>query len=124
MAKGKVLIIDDEPDLLETIRFRLDAAGYEVITAPDGLSGIEKAREAKPDLIMLDIMMPGIDGFETLKRLKEEMATKKIPTVIFSCGKDEEEWAKKSLKIGAVGYVVKPFETESLLFTVEKFVKK
>ncbi|MDP6686170.1 MAG: response regulator [Candidatus Omnitrophota bacterium] len=121
--KGKVLIIDDEPDLLETIRFRLDAAGYDVIVAEDGLTGIQKAKE-KPDLIIMDIMMPEIDGFETLKKLKEDEATKKIPTLIFSCGKEEEGWAKKALSLGAAGYIVKPFETDSLLFTVENFIKK
>ena len=121
--KKKVLIVDDEPDLLETMAFRLDAAGYEVITAADGASGVKKAREEGPDLIIMDVMMPGMDGFEALEKLKEEIATRKIPTVVFSCGKDEEEWAKKSLKLGAAGYIVKPFETESLLFTVDKFAK-
>lgn len=122
--KGKILIIDDEPDLLETMRFRLDAAGYEVFTASDGITGINKAKENMPDLIIMDVMMPGIDGFETLNRLKSEAATKRIPAVILSCGREEEEWAKKSLQLGASGYIVKPFETDSLLFTVEKFVKK
>ncbi len=122
--KKKVLIVDDEPDLLETMAFRLDAAGYEVITAADGASGVKKAREEGPDLIIMDVMMPGMDGFEALEKLKEEIATRKIPTVVFSCGKDEEEWAKKSLKLGAAGYIVKPFETESLLFTVDKFAKR
>ena len=122
--KPKILIIDDEADLLETMRYRLESAGFDVITAQDGSSGIDKAKEAKPDLIILDIMMPGIDGFETLKKLKEASSTKKIPTVISSCGKEEESWAKKSLGLGASGYIVKPFEAESLLFTVKKLIKK
>lgn len=124
MTKGKVLIIDDEADLLETMRFRLNAAGYEVITAGDGQTGINKAKSENPDLIILDVMMPGIDGFETLKRLKDEASTKKIPAIVFSCGKEEEEWAKRSIGLGANGYIVKPFETDSLLFTVERFVKR
>jgi two-component system alkaline phosphatase synthesis response regulator PhoP len=123
MSKGKILIIDDEADLLETMRFRLDAAGYEVITAQDGSTGINKAKSENPDLIILDVMMPGIDGFQTLKQLKEEASTKRIPAIIFSCGKEEEEWAKKSIGLGASGYIVKPFEADSLLFTVERFVK-
>lgn len=123
-TKGKILIIDDEADLLETMSFRLSAAGYEVITAQDGLTGIDRAKGENPDLIIMDVMMPGIDGFETLKRLKEEMSTKKIPAIIFSCGKEEEEWAKKSIGLGASGYIVKPYETDALLFTVEKFVKR
>ncbi len=92
---------------------------------PNGMSGIEKARKFMPDIIILDVMMPGIDGFEALGRLKKVgTATKKIPVIIFSCGKEEEEWAKKSLKGGAAGYVVKPFDSEALLFTVERFVRK
>jgi len=122
-TKGKILIVDDEPDLLETMRFRLDAAGYEVFTASDGVTAINKAKENQPDLVIMDVMMPGIDGFEALKRLKEEAATKKIPAIIVSCGKEEEDWAKRSLQLGASGYIVKPFETESLLFTVGKFAK-
>lgn len=124
VKKGRILIIDDEADLLETMKYRLSAAGYDVITASDGESGIKRAKEESPDLIIMDVMMPGIDGFETLKRLKGESGTKSIPAIVFSCGKDEEEWAKKSLKGGASGYVVKPFDAEALLFTVERFMHK
>jgi len=122
--KGKVLIIDDETDLLETMAYRLKSAGYEVITARDGKNGINKAKSENPDLIIMDVMMPGIDGFETLKGLKSGDDTKKTPVIVFSCGKEEEEWAKKSISLGASGYIVKPFEVNSLLFTVDKFVRK
>lgn len=124
MSKGKVLIIDDEKDLLETMKFRLEAGGYDVVTAEDGQTGIEMAIKEHPDLIILDVMMPGMDGFDTLKKLKDEMETKGIPAIIFSCGAEEEVWAKRSLHMGAAGYVVKPFESDSLLFTVEKFVNR
>ncbi len=122
--KGKVLIIDDERDLLETMRSRLDASGYDVRVATDGITGIEVAQKDPPDLIILDIMMPGIDGFETLRRIREVGEIKDIPIVIFSCGSEEEEWARRALTLGSVGYVVKPFDSEALLFTVEKFIRK
>ncbi|NQT90545.1 MAG: response regulator [Candidatus Omnitrophica bacterium] len=124
MAKVKILVIDDEADLLETIKFRLESAGYEVLTAQDAVSGIDIAREELPELIIMDVMMPGMDGFEALEKIKEDASTKKIPTIILSCGKEEEEWAKKSLQLGAAGYVVKPFDAKSLLFTVEKFAER
>lgn len=123
MSKGKVLIIDDEPDLLETMKFRLESAGYEVFAAQDAVMGINKAKEQNPQLIIMDVMMPGMDGFEALQKMKKDITTKNIPTLIFSCGKEEEEWAKKSLKLGAAGYIVKPFDAAALLFTVGKFVK-
>lgn len=123
MSKGKILIIDDEPDLLETMKFRLESAGYEVLAAQDAATGINKAKEYSPHLIIMDVMMPGMDGFVALQKLKKDFVTKNIPTLIFSCGKEEEDWAKKSLKLGAAGYVVKPFDAAALLFTVSKFVK-
>lgn len=122
--KGTVLIVDDELDLLETMRFRLEAADYEVITLLEGKKTIEIAEKIKPDLIILDIMLPGISGFDVLQKLKKNSETKEIPILIFSCGGEEEAWAKKSLDLGAAGYVVKPFDGDSLLFTVNKFIKK
>lgn len=123
MPTNKVLIIDDETDLLETMKFRLESAGYIVLTATNGITGIEIAKKSVPNLILLDVMMPGIDGFEVLKQLKSDNNTKNIPVIVFSCGSEEEEWAKRALELGSSGYVVKPFEHESLLFTVDGFLK-
>ncbi len=122
-GKGKILIVDDERDLLDTLSFRLKSAGYDVITAQDGPNGIESAKEHTPNLIILDIMMPGIDGFEALKRLKDNDSTKAIPVIVVSCGREEEGWAKNSLTLGASGYMVKPLDSSALLFTVERFIK-
>lgn len=124
LKSGKILVIDDELDFLETVSFRLESAGYEVSTAVEGLTGIKKAKDENPDLILLDIMMPGIDGFETLKRLKSDPVAKRIPVVVFSCGSEEEAWANKTLALGGSGYIVKPFDAGALLFTVDKFMKK
>jgi DNA-binding response OmpR family regulator len=123
MAVGKILIIDDETDLLETMKYRLTSAGYDVVVSANGVDGIKVAKNAKPDVIILDVMMPGIDGFDTLERFKRDPATKDIPVIVSSCGSEEDAWAKKSLGLGAAGYVVKPFDAEALLFTVGEFVK-
>lgn len=123
MTKRMVLLVDDEADLIDTMSYRLEAAGYRVESAMDGASAVIKAEELKPELIIMDVMMPDVDGFEALSRLKKNAVTKKIPVIIFSCGKEEEGWAKRALTLGAAGYVVKPFEGDSLLFTVEKFIK-
>jgi DNA-binding response OmpR family regulator len=122
--KGTILVIDDEQDLLETIRFRLEKEGYCVLTASDGDEGLRLLAENMPNLVIMDVMMPGMSGFEALERMKSDPKTKGIPVIIFSCGKEEESWALKSLKLGAAGYIVKPFDAESMLFTVEKFVSK
>ncbi len=123
-TKGKILLVDDELDLIETMSFRLEAAGYEVVTASDGAKALEMAQKERPDLIIMDVMMPGVSGFDALQNLKKGSDTKAIPTIIFSCGKEEESWAKKAIGLGAAGYIVKPFDGESLLFTVGKFVRR
>lgn len=122
--KGKILIVDDEVDLLETMRFRLETSGYDMAVTPDPKEAMQKAKEHKPGLILLDIMMPKIDGFTLLKDFKADSETKNIPVIIVSCGKEEEELAKRSLALGASGYVVKPFDTASLLFMIDKFLQK
>ena len=124
MEKTKILIVDDEPDILETVQFRLENAGYEVITAGDGITAIRLAKERTPALIIMDIMMPGMDGSEALKALKKDASTKWIPTIIFSCGREEEGWAKRALQLGSAGYVVKPFDGDALLFIVQKFTQR
>ena len=123
-SKGKILIIDDEPDLVEAMKFRLEATGYKVLTSFDGKTGIDVAVAEKPDVILLDIMMPGMDGFEALRRIKINKAIQKIPAIVFSCGREEEGWAKRAVELGASGYVVKPFDTEALLFMIGKFCGK
>ena len=124
MPKEKILIADDESDVLTLCVRIIRSAGYDVTGVTNGLKAIEAAQEQHFDLFLTDIMMPGIDGFETLKRIREVGEIKDIPIVIFSCGSEEEEWARRALSLGSVGYVVKPFDSEALLFTVEKFIRK
>ncbi|OGB88095.1 hypothetical protein A3H38_03365 [candidate division WOR-1 bacterium RIFCSPLOWO2_02_FULL_46_20] len=119
---SKILIIDDEKDLVEMMTMRLTAMGYDIVGAGNGEEGISLARQAAPDLILLDIMMPGIDGYETLKRLKQEAKTKAIPVVMLTAvGKPDA--VSRSLEGGASDYISKPFEPKTLLEKIRKALK-
>ncbi|MCM8775780.1 MAG: response regulator [Candidatus Omnitrophica bacterium] len=120
MAK-RILMIDDEPDVLEMLGNRLVANHYEVISASTGLEGLEKAQNEKPDLILLDVMMPGMDGLEVLKRLKSSNLTRNIPVLIISA-KVQKESIQKAIAAGAVDYFVKPFPVSDLLGKIQKMV--
>ena len=103
-----ILCIDDDRDMLNLLEKILAGAGYKVITAGDGRQGLIKARSNKPDLILLDVTMPGIDGYEVCRKMKEEEATKDIP-IIFITAKQQDEDEDKGLQMGAADYVRKPF---------------
>ena len=112
MAK-KILIADDEEDVKVVIQLFLESKGYEISTAFDGLDTIDRVKEEKPDLIILDIMMPIIDGFEVCKRLKADPESADIPIVMLSAA-SESESRQKGIDAGAVDYIVKPFEPDQL----------
>ncbi len=106
----KILIIDDEEDFCYFVKQNLEAiSNYEIIIANKGKKGIQIARKEKPDLILLDIMMPGIDGFEVLKRLKGNEKTQRIPVIMFTA-KDEDEAKIKASGLYCEDYIVKPVE--------------
>ena len=109
----KVLLADDEEDVKIVLRMFLETKGYQVCTAFDGLDAIDQAKREKPDIILLDVMMPLIDGFEVCKKLKADPETEKIPIVMLSAASHAES-VKKGMDAGAVDYLVKPFEPEQL----------
>ena len=123
MAIGKILIVDDEPDIVETMTFMLQARNYSVSVASGGLEGIKKARTEVPDLILLDIMMPDMDGYAACKRLKANKITGHIPVIMLTA-KGENEAVLKAHSIGADDYVVKPFSLPTLLSKLKKFLGK
>jgi two-component system alkaline phosphatase synthesis response regulator PhoP len=123
MPKSRILLVDDEPDIVETAAFMLQARNYSVITASGGLEGIEKARSERPDLILLDIMMPEVDGYDVCMRLKADEDTKHIPVIMLTA-KGESEAVLKSHSLGADDYVVKPFNLTTLLGKLRKFLSK
>ena len=116
----KILIIDDEKDFCFFVKKNLEAiSNYEIITANKGKKGIQIARKEKPDLILLDIMMPGIDGFEVLKRLKANEKTQDI-SVIMLTAKDEDESKIKASGLYCEDYLVKPVEKLVLRAKIQK----
>jgi DNA-binding response OmpR family regulator len=121
MAKEKILIVDDEPDIVETVTIMLQARHYEVITALGGEEGFTKARFERPDLVLLDIMMPDLDGYSVCSKLREDSHTKNIPIIMFSA-KGEASSINKSYKMGADSFIVKPFSLAILLDKIGKLI--
>lgn len=120
--KETILIVDDTPTNLEVLFDFLSNAGFRVLFAEDGESALEKANYAAPDLILLDILMPGIDGFETCRRLKESEATKSIPVIFLTALTDTVDKVK-GFSLGAVDFITKPLQYEEVLARVETHVR-
>ena len=118
---GKVLVVDDTPDNLDMLMMLLETQGYQVFQAKNGKRAIEVAHQERPDMVLLDVMMPGIDGFETCQRLKESEVTKHIP-VIFMTALSDTEHKIKGFQIGAVDYISKPFQHQEVLARVKTHV--
>ncbi|MGB7063445.1 MAG: response regulator [Candidatus Zixiibacteriota bacterium] len=115
---AKILVIDDEPEITDIVETFLETAGYEVESENASRSGIDKAKTFLPDLVLLDIMMPTMDGYEICSELKRCEKTKRIP-VVFLTGKDARSDEGKSFKVGGVLYIKKPFSCERLLEIVK-----
>jgi len=113
-VNGRVLLVDDEEDLVETLRIRLESEGFEVGTAGDGAAAIEQARLFRPDVVLLDTVMPGMDGWEACRRLKEDPATKKLPIIIFTANCTEAS-LNRAIAAGADRVIIKPFDPDELL---------
>jgi len=120
--KAVLLIVDDTPANLGVLSDFLDEAGFEVLVARDGESAIQKVQYAKPDIILLDVMMPGIDGFETCHRLKADPSTEDIPIIFMTALSDTVDKVK-GLNLGAVDYITKPFQQEEVLARVKVQLK-
>jgi DNA-binding response OmpR family regulator len=122
MAENKrIMIVDDERDLVETLTYRLEASGYTVLTAHDGEEGLEKAREEKPDLILLDVMMPKMDGYHVCRLLKFDEELKDIPIIMLTA-RGQEQDRKTGTDSGANDYVTKPFESSDLLKKIKEYL--
>lgn len=114
MPKERILIIEDEPDIRELVRYNLERDGYQVISAATGESGLESARRDQPQLVLLDLMLPNIDGLEVCRILKNDQLTRHMPIVILTA-KGEEADIVAGLEIGADDYIAKPFSPRVLL---------
>ena len=116
---AKVLIIDDEPDVLMLCRVNLEHAGHEVLMAESGEGGLELAKAERPDLIVLDLMMPRMDGFDVLAELAGGATTRGVPVIILSARTRQEDKVR-GWRAGAAGYVTKPFTPATLITDVAR----
>ncbi len=113
----RILVVDDDANICSILKYKLEKEGYEVLLASDGFSTLEKARAERPDLIILDIMMPKMDGFETLRRLKSDSKTLPIPVIVLTVLRGEANRVR-SRELGAVGFISKPFSLRKLVSEV------
>jgi DNA-binding response OmpR family regulator len=111
----RVLVVDDEPRILKFLKIRLKASGYEVLTADSGLEALEQVQAQEPDLLVLDVVMPGMDGFETLKQVR---ALSSVPVIILSA-KEANTDKVRGLELGADDYLAKPFSPDELVARIE-----
>lgn len=123
MTKEKILVVDDEEDILELVRYNLSREGYKVICAATGEEGLKFSKSEKPDLIVLDLMLPGVDGLDVTRRLKADDATRKIPIVMLTA-KGEESDIVTGLELGAEDYITKPFSAKVLVARVRAVLRR
>jgi len=119
MERKKILIVDDEPEFVDMLKMRLESADYDVNTAADGVDGLKKAGDAKPDLIVLDVLMPRKDGYAFVKEAKQDSNLKDIPIIILTARPAMEDKFKKE---GVNDYIMKPFEAQELLKRIEEIL--
>ncbi len=123
MAKETILIVDDEEDILELIKFNLTNEGYQVLTAQTGEDAIKIARESVPDLMVLDLMLPGIDGLDVTKYLRNNEQTQTLPIVMLTA-KGEESDIVTGLELGANDYISKPFSPKILVARIRSILRR
>jgi len=120
MLSSKVLVVEDDRTLLEVLQYNLSQQGYDVLTAADGVKGLETARSNKPDLVILDVMLPKMDGFEVCRMLRKEMT---VPILMLTA-KTEETDRVVGLEVGADDYVTKPFSMRELMARVRAMLRR
>jgi DNA-binding response OmpR family regulator len=123
MSKGKIELIEDDHDIVEMIEYNLKEEGYRTVSAFDGKNGIEIAKREKPDLIILDIMLPAIDGFEVCRILRQQESTTHIPIIILSA-KSRETDKVVGLELGADDYMTKPFSPRELIARIKAVLRR
>jgi DNA-binding response OmpR family regulator len=122
-VKAKILVVDDEPDVLDLVTYNLNQAGFQTLTAVDGAEALRKARSSAPDLILLDLMLPELDGLEVCKLLRRDSKTSAIPIIMLTARAGEMDRII-GLELGAVDYVPKPFSPRELVLRVKKRLEK
>ncbi len=120
---GKILIVDDEPDIVEFISYNLKSKGYQIATAYDGIEALKKAKEFRPDLVLLDVMMPNKDGMQTLREMRQTPDLEDI-AIIFLTALSDEKSEIEGLKLGADDYIAKPIKPELLLTRIAAALRR
>lgn len=123
MDKKRILIVDDEEDLVKAVSFRLELEGYDVIEAADGQAALDKVKSERPDLIVLDLMLPKINGYKVCESLKADASYKNIPVIMFTARAQDTD-IKMSEEVGADSYITKPFEPAMLMATIKDLLKR
>ena len=123
MPGERILVVDDERDILELIRFNLERDGFEVHTVDSGEAALAQAARLKPDLMVLDLMLPGVDGTEVCRRIRENRATREIPVIMLTA-KSEDADIVRGLEIGADDYVTKPFSPKVLVARIKATLRR
>lgn len=123
MAEEKILIVDDEANIRELIGFNLKNEGYTIVTAGDGITALKVIREEKPELILLDLMLPGLNGFEVCKEVRKDRELSSTPIIILSA-KDAEFDKVLGLELGADDYITKPFSVRELVARVKAVIRR
>lgn len=122
-SKKKVLVVDDEPDIVDLIKMALTLANFEVTTAENGPATLKILEGLKPDLILLDIMMPQMTGFEVCKKIRSQKALRSVPIIMLTA-KGQKQDAEQGLKLGADDYIIKPFDPYDLAEQVRSMIEK
>jgi Response regulators consisting of a CheY-like receiver domain and a winged-helix DNA-binding domain len=123
MAEEKILVVDDEEHIIELIKFNLESLGYKVITASNGIDAVKLAKEELPNLILLDLMLPGKDGYDVCKDIRKEAPMANIPIIMITA-KGEELDKILGLELGADDYITKPFSVRELLARVKAVLRR
>ena len=123
MAKPKILIVEDDPDISELIHFNLEKAGYQTVRAEDGEQALRLTQKHQPDLILLDLLLPGLNGLEVCRRLKRDPAVQHIPIMMVTAKGDEMDRVV-GLELGADDYVVKPFSIREIILRIQKLLDR
>ena len=123
MSKKKILVVDDEPELVKAMQIRIELAGYEILVACNGREGLAKAHKEKPDLIILDLMLPKMDGYKVCAMLKHDARYMKIPIIMLTARAQESD-EKLGYECGADDFITKPFQHEAVLAKIKELLKE
>ncbi len=121
MAK-KILVVEDSATMVSLLKARIEASGFEVIAAADGTDGLAKIKDEKPDLVILDVRMPGMDGFEVCRLAKADPQTKDIPIIFVTTASQQKDLARGK-EVGGDGYITKPYDGKLIITEINKLLK-